>query len=580
MKTYFATKARFWCTVCSVLATYAIVIEIQFACGGGRPAPSFTHFDRPDVLFQEYMAGELGIVKPGFRHAYLFFAYRHLAGIGFTKQAKAEYRPKIIRPTDRSATPRKGIDLWRRAYGKAAVPRKHVWRLDLRKVPGEEWQFFLNCPDHAFRTAAATLEQRIEQFGSESEEVKAWVEAQDIVFSNCQNGEDIPPEAGGDLAPLIRADRAYQIAAAHFYSGHFAEAAARFQAIGHDNDSPWRSWGAYLAARSWIRKATLETPRDHIDDESFAKALELLDAVLDDPDQAERHPSAEGLKGFVAARLHPAERMGKLANLLLQPNPETAINPLWKDYHYLLDRGYGSGLEDDLTRWILTFPVSGKDALDRSLAHWKRTGGLPWLLAVLTKIDAEHSDLDEVLKAASAVPETSPGRLTATYYRFLLLSDLGRSRELRDGLDEVLAKTLPPVSQNQFLALRMPLARSFDEFLRFAPRASTGEWYFGRNPEAPVLLDHDSLLVFNARLPLTLLEQAAQSELIPAPVRKEIALAAWARAGLIDEPEIQQRLTPLVKEHWPTAARDLDRFTAATDSVERKRAFLYLLSLA
>ncbi len=574
VKTYFATKARFWCAVCAVLATYAIVIEIQFACGGGRPAPSFMHLHRPDLPFDEYVGGDLGIVKPGFRHAYLFFAYKHLAGIGFTEQAKAEYQPKIVQANNR-VRPERGIDLWESALGRVGISRKHDWRFGRRKVPGEEWQYFLNCPDHAVRTAASTLERRAKQFGPESGEVKAWVEAQDIVFANCQDGEDIPSEARADLDPVIRADRAYQIAAAHFYAGHFTEAATRFQAIGHDSDSPWRPWGTYLAARSWIRKATLETPRDQIDDESLAKALELLDAVLDDPDQAGRHSSAEGLKRFVEARLRPAERMGELASLLLQPNPETPINPVWTDYHYLLDRGYGSGLEDDLTRWILTFPVSGKDALDRSLAHWKRTGDLPWLLAVLTKINSDHPDLNEVLDAAAAVPETSPGRLTAGYYRSVLLADLGRVQELRDELDKLLDTPLPPVSRNQFLALRMPLARSLDEFLRFAPRAAAREWPFGGDPKAPMLLDHDSLRVFNSRLPLSLLEQAAQSELIPAPIRKEIAVAAWARAGLINEPEVQRRLAPLVREQWPTLGADLDPLAADPTPLERQRTFLY-----
>ena len=81
--------------------------------------------------------------------------------------------------------------------------------------------------------------------------------------------------------------------------------------------------------------------------------------------------------------------------------------------------------------------------------------------------------------------------------------------------------------------------------------------------------------MFNTRFPLTILEQAAQSELIPPPIRKEIALAAWARAGLIDQPESQRRLIRLVKEQWPTLAADLDSLTAAVDPVERKRAFIY-----
>ena len=574
VKTYFATKARFGCAVCAVLASYAIVVEIQFACGGGPRAPSFTHLDRPDTTFEQYVKGDLGIVKPGFRHAYLFFAYRHLAGLGFPEQADVEVRPTAVRAANKPRPPR-GIDLWESALGRSGTTRKHDWRFARRQVPGSEWQFFLNCPDHAFRTAAATLDERAKQFGSGSEEVKAWVEAQDIVFSNCQNGEDVPAEASADLDPLIRADRAYQIAAAHFYAGHFDQAATRFLAIGDDNHSPWRSWGTYLAARSWIRKGTLEAPPYQIDDESFAEALKLLEAVLDDPDQAKRHAAAEGLRGFVEARLRPTERLDELAELLLQPDPGTAIDPLWSDYHYLLDRGHGRGLEDDLTQWMLTFSVGGKDALDRSVGHWKQAGSLPWLVAVLTKIDSDHADLDEVLKAAAAVPETSPGRLTASYYRFRLLADLGRAQELRGEVDELLDTKLPAVSRNQFLALRLPLAQSFDEFLRFAPRASTGEWYYGKDSTATTLLDRDSLQAFNARLPLTLLEQAARSESIPVPVRAAITLVTWVRAGLIDEVEIQRRLTPLVKQHWPTAAPDLDRFAAATDPVERKQAFLY-----
>ncbi len=577
-----AVNTSFRWVVCAVLAAYGIVVEIQLACMNVQWAPTFSQSYHPDLPLPEYVAGDLGIVKPGFRHFYLFVAYRHLAGIGFAEQSKAEYPPRSSRTAGRSGRPQRGIDLWQRArtesVGKGETSRKGNWRRDYRKkVPGQQWQFFLNCPDHAFRTAAATLQERVEKFGSESEEVRAWVEAQDIVFSNCQDGEKIPPDASDDLDPLIRADRAYQIAAAHFYSGHFAEAAARFQAIRHDGDSPWRLWGTYLAARSWIRKATLETDVDQVDEESFAKAAELLESVLGDPEEAERHASAEGLKGFVSARLNPARRIRGLADRLVRPDPEASLHELWTDYHYLLDRGHGSDRADDLTDWILTFATPGSDASDRSLKNWKRTGALPWLVASLTKIDAEHPNLDEVLEAAAAIPGTSSGHLTVTYYRFRLLAELGRLQELRDGLDEVLARSLPPISRNQFLALRMPLARSFREFLQFAPRTATNDRFYGIKPGSPMLFDQDSRKVFNTELPLTLLEESAQSELIPEPLRKEIALTAWARAGLIDEPESQLRLTPLVREHWPALAPDLDQFAATGDPVERKRMFLYML---
>ena len=472
-------------------------------------------------------------------------------------------------------------------FGKGREPNQRVKERPRAKATGGEITE-RRCQDNSgssFSIARITRFARrrlpcksvSEKFGSESEEVREWAEAQDIVFSNCQDGEEIPPDARNDLDPLIRADRAYQIAAAHFYSGHFAEAAARFQAIRHDDDSPWRLWGTYLAARSWIRKATLETDVDQVDEASFAKAAELLESVLGDPEEAERHASAEGLKGFVSARLNPARRIRELADRLVRPDPEASLHELWTDYHYLLDRGHGSDRDDDLTDWILTFSTPGSDALDRSLENWKRTDALPWLVASLTQIDAEHPNLDEVLEAAAAIPGTSSGHLTVTYYRFRLLAELGRLQELRDGLDEVLARSLPPISRNQFLALRMPLARSFREFLQFAPRTATNDRFYGIKPGSPMLFDQDSRKVFNTELPLTLLEESAQSELIPEPLRKEIALTAWARAGLIDEPESQLRLTPLVREHWPALAPDLDRFAAARDPVERKRTFVYAL---
>jgi hypothetical protein len=39
---------------------------------------------------------------------------------------------------------------------------------------------------------------------------------------------------------MVQADRAYQIAAAHFYAGDFDVAARMFRDIANDPTSPWR----------------------------------------------------------------------------------------------------------------------------------------------------------------------------------------------------------------------------------------------------------------------------------------------------------------------------------------------------
>src|SRR5439155_16020469 len=114
----------------------------------------------------------------------------------------------------------------------------------------------------AFDNAVATLNERIKRFGAESTQVRDWIVAQDIVFSNCGAGRKIPETPQPDQDALIRADRAYQIAAANFYAGSFDEARQQFDAIAHDRNSPWHVLAAYLAARASLRKASFAQKDD------------------------------------------------------------------------------------------------------------------------------------------------------------------------------------------------------------------------------------------------------------------------------------------------------------------------------
>ena len=51
----------------------------------------------------------------------------------------------------------------------------------------------------------------------------------------------------------MRADRAYQIAAANFYAANFDEALKGFAAIAADANSPWQRNAVYLVARALTR---------------------------------------------------------------------------------------------------------------------------------------------------------------------------------------------------------------------------------------------------------------------------------------------------------------------------------------
>ena len=82
-----------------------------------------------------------------------------------------------------------------------------------------EYESFLNCQQDAFVNATNLLNERVKLFGANSPQVQSWLTAQDTVFANCGEGRHIPKDAASeasDLPPLLRADHAYQIAAANF----------------------------------------------------------------------------------------------------------------------------------------------------------------------------------------------------------------------------------------------------------------------------------------------------------------------------------------------------------------------------
>lgn len=200
---------------------------------------------------------------------------------------------------------------------------------------------YLNCPADAFRNAAATLQKRVQQLGADNAYINDWVKAQDQVFSNCngpgtlpriqeswpQPGKKesaeappspaIPADAAPDAPAHIKADRAYQIAAAYFYAGVFDTAEKRFEEIAKDASSPWRTMAPYLAARALIRKGTLGAGANQLDAAALREAEARLHAILQNPALGDIHPAAARLLNLVRLKLYPQKRAHELASALM-----------------------------------------------------------------------------------------------------------------------------------------------------------------------------------------------------------------------------------------------------------------------
>lgn len=545
------------------------------SCGPFFPEAIFTHREYPGPQAERYLAGQLGVLQPTYQRRYLFVAYRYLSGKPLARQEQQALQAPAQQPASGPAE-------WQAARSKipgaGPGPPPNVFR----RIPGSQWESYLNCPDDAFRTAARTLQQGLEAFGAAHPGLKSWIAAQDAVFSNCSQGESLPPEPEAGLPAPLKADRAYQIAAAHFYAGKFEQAEKRFREIAADSNSPWRRVAPYLVARTLIRKATLRA-EPGADPATLAQAEQQLRAVLSDSSLKQVHPAATGLLNFVAARLHPVERLRELSRALADPERAPELPQNLTDFEYLMRRNL-TGLDEGLAEWVATFERNGPEALQQALTKWTQNASLPWLVAAIAKIGPGSQQRSSLLAAAEKIGRDSPAYATLAYHRVRLLMEGGESeqaRRLLDGWLPDLRAALPGSSLNLFLAQRLAVAQNLAEFLEFAPRVPASMTYEGEGtPERPVkaqaLFDADSVRILNQGLPLSSLEAAATRQALPVHLRRRLLIAAWTRAVLLNDLRTARALAPDLERHYPALKSLLQEHLSAADAEARRFAAAYL----
>lgn len=583
-----------------------------YACGPFAKEAIFSYTKHPDFPLDGFARGELGVIEPNYARSYLYVAYRYMSGLSFN-------------PAEQQAL----LSLWRDrlAYDwqDKAEDSKETWLEARKKVKGasadlkievyrasgkEEYDSFLNCTADAFQNASQTLEERIKQFGAESAEVKDWLQAQDKVFANCSGGATIP-DAATSTAQLIRADRAYQIAAANFYAMKFDEARAGFNGIAADSSSPWRETARYLIVRSLIRKASLgdEAHRN----ETLAEAQTELTRMLGEIKQGPLHDSAAKLSNLVKLRLHPSERLQELAASLMKKEKNDDLKQELWDYTILLDKFLGDGdvpvdkgvkkitataISDDLSDWLRTFQKDDKESLEHSLERWQKTGSPVWLVAALTKADGKMATASSLIAASEKIAANSPAYATASFHAVRLLLESGDRAGALNRLDAILkqnSSSFPPSAINQFLHQRMLLSSNLEEFLRYAQRRPAAFSWGEDDREIPMeqadlakdddlkvlagrtLFDSDATRIMNERFPLTLLQEAATNSVLPEHLRKRIALAAWTRAVLLNDAEAGKALASTLAALAPEMKQALDEYLSANTAANQKAAALYTI---
>ena len=84
-------------------------------------------------------------------------------------------------------------------------------------------------------------------------------------------------------------------------------------------------------------------------------------------------------------------------------------------------------------------------------------------------------------------------------------------------------------------------------------------------------------MALNHDFPVARLAEAAEAGALPANLRFQVAQAAWARAVLLDKPEIARRMTPLLIACRPAWKQVLPAYDSASSATDRQAAALLAL---
>ncbi|MGB8260650.1 MAG: hypothetical protein WCE75_09880 [Terracidiphilus sp.] len=589
------------------------------ACGPEFYPDVFVRDLRPDKP-KEFAAGQLGVLLPTYPRADLAVAYRYLSGGSLTAEEQKAYRPSFHEyepetegrwkeeEAEATAQAQPAADwtaLRARYSGLVAVPAKKEGDAG-DAGPLFPWdEGFANCQADAFRTAARTLTARAASWGEKSVELADWLKGQDAVFANCESKSRMLPQPAPESASaLLRADRAYQQAAALFYSGKHDEAQQAFAVIGQDAASPWQGIARYLVARSMVRGAFLSgapensDPMATFDAAKMTKAGQLLESLLkENPPGVSRH-AIQGLLDLVRLRIEPEARLHELASALSGPAPDPEYDQHLKDLTWYLnaklddsavrpDAGaccetheaeeYSKAYSDlaklrataPLVDWLITFQSPAPEAAEHAAAEWKRTHAEPWLLAAIAKAGPKDADVDALLAVAAEAKPSAPAWESLTYHRLRLLAEGGRAGEARALLDPLLPRIKAAgrdSSLNAFLGLRMSTAASLGEFLAYAPRkvlaliseedSSLGECLrVMKDPKRvydctrqldPAQFSGDAVDLLNRRASLASLAEVSASSQLPEQLRRSVAMMGWVRAVLLKDDAAAARFFPLL----------------------------------
>ncbi len=573
----------------AVRATGMYLPELRFFSRTGQ--------DPEDNL--AYFRGRIGILRPTMDDNRLYAAYRLMTGRSFTDAQAQQLLAECCGADADDAAFTGWTDIRKRVLAKPSANNNLPMRQGLDSL----------CLPNAYRVAATTLKARIAEHGADDPSVHEWAAGQDAVFLNCQSDGPLPAEVP-NAPDWLKADRAYQIAAAYFYRNDHTHAGALFAEIGRDASSPWRKTARYLVARAAAHAAMADKTAENI-----AAAERAIAAVATDAELAEYRDGATHLASMLAYNTRPRERALELEKSLMADDLPVTLAVDARDFEWLERSGERYS---ELGAWIydvdaLLGEASPKkaDAKADALRRWSETKSLPWLVAAMMWLDPGDAQTAEAIAASREIAATSPAYHTLAWHRLRLLIDAGKNDDARAELDQLLASpNLPAGVENLYRYHRLKLARDLGEFEKFALRRAeflkgvydprtklsaislplSGEqtgymgailnWRKELYAKNPLYFDTDATLTMAFYMPLPMMAKLASSAALPPHLKRDLALAVWTRAVLLDDGDTAHAMAAVAAPFFPQFADGWRSYRGAGGTEARKaEAALLMLRL-
>jgi len=613
-----------------------LLVATGETCGPEFAGVIFTRENGPDGPVTAFTGGKIGVPLSTWWRAYMVVAYRYLEDKPLSHAESESFArfwgtgKSIGFPSDPAE---KALKKWVRARAEY-MPGNPSQVLKAYKERQFDEQ--LNCTASAFATAVDTMNSRAKQFGAKSPEFLEWIHGQDAVFANCDGHSKDPvhpAELPATASPLLRADRIYQTAAAHFYSGDYPDAKADFDAISRDESSPWHSIAPYLAARALLREAS-DNLNDAVEPDRRAKdallmkeAEQRLQAIMANPSRKQWHHDAQKLLNLIAYRTEPLQYQHRLAMEITSGKTGEDFGQDVRDYTLLLNKyldtepdfpgveHYGEKYEkavaewrrerytallgersDDLTNWLTTFQSDSAAAKKHAMDKWRATRTMPWLFLVLTKLTGHDPATSEALHASAAIKASSPAYFAIAYHRVRLLRESGQLDAARELVNKVLSEKPSSLSAVNLLAdEKMKLAKDLENFLAILTRQPV-KLSYGRETDDdtscfetecspifygekkpgekghPLITQFDSATasLLNTKIPSETLVKIVNGKTLPEHLQRRIAIAVWTRTLLLNQPQLFADLTEAAIAASPELKRFSKEFSEAKSAEERR----------